>query len=181
LVGGFVGIGEAAEGDGEVGGIERRNFFNRNFGGFIYGEAVGAGADRGESDGFKVVFFCKGEGGAVTAGELFGFAVSAAVPDGADGVDDVFSGEVVALGDFRVAGLAATEGFTFFKELRASSAMDGAIDSASAEEGCVGGVNDSINFEGSDISSNDFWGRHGDLFLKGFLGFIASILHNDEQ
>lgn len=79
-------------------------------GGRFGGVAVGAGADGGEGDGVDGVLLGEGKAATVALGEQFGFLVLAALPDGADGVDDPTGGEVVAFGDAGFAGGAAAEG-----------------------------------------------------------------------
>jgi hypothetical protein len=58
------------------------------------------------------------EGAAVGLGQQFLLAAVAALPDGADGVNDVLGGKVVALGDARAAGRTIAKLATFPDEVR---------------------------------------------------------------
>lgn len=71
-----------------------------DFGGPVLWKVVDSGGDAGEGDAGYGVIETELEGGLVAGGELCFFVVFAAVPDGADGVDEVFCGESVAFGDF---------------------------------------------------------------------------------
>lgn len=98
-----------------VGAEELIDLVGGDGGGSIDGEAVGAGADGGEGDGFDVVAKGDREAVAVAVGEELVFAVITPLPDGAYGVDDVSGGEVVALGE---AGFACGAAADFFCILR---------------------------------------------------------------
>ena len=73
------------------------------------------------------------------------------MPDGADGVDDVFCGEAIAFGDFGITGTAAAEAFAFFEEVGACGAVDGSVHSATPEEAGVGGIDDGVELESGDV------------------------------
>ena len=68
-------------------------------GGAVPGKGVDAGGDRGEGDGVKTVQGAELQGVAVAAREELVLALAAAVPDRADGVDDVPGGEVISAGE----------------------------------------------------------------------------------
>jgi hypothetical protein len=54
-------------------------------------------------------------------------------------------GKPVALGDFGIAGGAATEAATFGQQLRPGGAMDGAVDAAAAKQRFIRGVDNGVN------------------------------------
>jgi hypothetical protein len=51
----------------------------------------------------------------------------------------------ISAGDFGFAGRAALKRAAFRQQLRACGAMDRAIDTAPAKQGCVRGVDDGVN------------------------------------
>ncbi|RCI09025.1 hypothetical protein L249_4974 [Ophiocordyceps polyrhachis-furcata BCC 54312] len=75
--------------------------------------------------------------------------------DGADGVNDMFGGQFVASGDPGLAGGATTDEAALMNEVGAGSAVDGAVDAASAHEGRVGGVDDGVEPELGDVAAGD--------------------------
>lgn len=78
------------------------------------------------------------------------------MPDGAYGVEDEARGEVEAGGDFGVAGVAAVEFTAGCEEFRAGGAVDGSVDSSSAEQRMVGGVDDCVYGELGDVAAVEF-------------------------
>ena len=66
-------------------------------------------------------------------------------------MDDVTGLEVVAAGDFGLAGAAAIEHAAFGQQLVSCGAMNGTVHTATAEEGGVGGIDDGIDVEGGDV------------------------------
>ena len=86
----------------------------------------------------------------------------AALPDRADGVDDMAGLEAIAARDLGLAGLAAAERAAFGEQLRPGGAMDGAVDAAAAEQGGVGRVDDGVDVERGDVGLEDLDAvRHG--------------------
>ncbi len=78
------------------------------------------------------------------------FAAVAAIPDRPDRVDDVASGETVALCQACLAGRATADLAAFLDELGSGGAVDGAIDAAAAKQAFIGGVDD-----GGDVNTCD--------------------------
>lgn len=124
------------------------------------------------------MFGGEGEGVAVAGGELFGFAVGTAAPDGAGGVDDPAGGKAVAGRDAGFAGGAAHAGTDFgyrqarLAEVGARGAVDGAVHAAAAQHPLVRGVDDGIDGKGGDVGLDDF--DHG--FWTGFTRFTGFFL-----
>ena len=102
-----------------VGFEKAKRLVRRDRRGAIEREAVHAGADRRERDAADVRAQRERQAVAVARGEQLVLAVLAALPDRADGVDDVLRGEVVALGEPRLAGRAAADRAAFFEQLAA--------------------------------------------------------------
>ena len=82
---------------------------------------------------------------AITRGQRLVLAFAAAVPDRADGMNDMPRRKFVAFGDFGAAGFAATKRAAFGKQLGSGGTMDCAIDTAAAKQRGVRGVDDGIN------------------------------------
>lgn len=61
----------------------------------------------------------------------------AAVPSRTDGVDHVIAGKLVGFGDLCFTGFAAAECDAFCQKSRTGSAVDGTVNSASAEKTLV--------------------------------------------
>ena len=87
----------------------------------------------------------KADGTDVARRQRLVFACAAAVPDRADGMNDVPSGQPVSQSDFGAAGLAAMEGAAFREKLGPSRPVNGAFDAAPAEQGRIGRVDDGVN------------------------------------
>src|SRR5580692_10479005 len=95
--------GKAAEDDA----VQRRRagqrFYRRIDGDLrstLGGKTKGAGRNGGKSDRGKRVTFAKLDGAPVAGGELLVFALSAAIPDRSNSMNDVAGGQLVATGDF---------------------------------------------------------------------------------
>src|SRR5688572_15051123 len=71
-------------------------------------------------------------------------------------MDDTFDGKTVAFGDFGLPGRTAIEGFAFLFQFGASGGMDGSIDTASSQEGFIGGVDNGVNLLFDDIAFDYF-------------------------
>jgi hypothetical protein len=69
----------------------------------------------------------------------------------------------IAIGDFGVAGLAAMEGAAFGEQLRPCRAMDRAVDTASAKQRTIRGVDDGVNAQAGDVGDDDFKPRRAEL------------------
>ena len=102
-------------------------------GGGFDGIAVDTTADSGEGERTESALAGDGEAGAVAAGERFGFVVFAAMPDRADGVEDVGGAEAVAAGELGLAGFAAAEGAALCEQFGAGGLVDGVVDTSAAE------------------------------------------------
>lgn len=107
------------------------------------------------------------QGAGVAGGERGVLAVAAIVPDRADRVDHMARRQPVTAGDLGIAGVATAERAAFGKQFGAGSAMDGAVDTAAAEQGCIGGVDDRVDGERGDVGNDDLTGRRADLADKG--------------
>ncbi len=70
--------------------------------------------------------------------------VAAAFPHRTDGMNDVLRRQPVAAGDFGVAGFAAAQPPAFQEQFRPRRAMDRAVDSATAKQGTVRGIDDGV-------------------------------------
>jgi hypothetical protein len=117
----------------------------RNLRRAIGGETVDAGRDGGKANRSKAVSLAEFDRAGVARGQRLIFAPATAVPDRADGVDDMPRRQPMAGRDFGLAGLATIEGTAFGQEFGAGSPMNRAIDATAAEQARVGGVDDGVN------------------------------------
>jgi hypothetical protein len=141
-------FGEAAENDACDGrrGLQRADDgADRDISGTICRKAVDACGDGRKGDRCKAVRLAQLHGAAVTGRERLVLAFAAALPDRADGMNDVPRRKPVAMGDLGVAGLAATKGAAFGEQPRPGCAMDCAIDPAAAKQRGVRGIDDGVN------------------------------------
>ena len=89
------------------------------------------------------------DGAAIARGQRLIFALAAAMPDRADGMNHMPRRQPITPGDFGVAGLAAMQRAAFGQQLRPGRAMDRAIDATAAEQRRIGGVDDGVNAQAS--------------------------------
>ncbi len=107
------------------------------------------------------------QGAGVAGGKRGVLAMAAAVPDRADDVDHMARRQPVTAGDPGIAGVAAAERFTFGEQFGTGRAMDRTVDTAAAEQGGVGGVDDRVDGERGDVGDDDLTGRRADLADEG--------------
>src|SRR5437763_6826289 len=75
------------------------------------------------------------------------------MPHRADGVNHVLRRQIVAAGRLGIAGGAAAQPAALLQQTRTSRAVNGAIHSAATEQRTIGGVDDGIHREASDIAA----------------------------
>jgi hypothetical protein len=126
-------------------------------------EAIDAGGNGGKRDRGKAVGVAEFNGAAIARRQRVIFALASAMPDRTDGMNHMPHRQPVTSGDFGVAGPAAMERATFGQQLGPGRAMDGAIDTAAAEQRSIGGVDDGVNAECRDIGDGDFQPRGAEL------------------
>src|SRR5215831_4882809 len=76
------------------------------------------------------------------------------MPDRANSVDDVPSWQSVSLGELCITGPAPSEEATLIQQFRSSRAMDCPANPAANEQRGVRGVDDRVDSERRDVSSN---------------------------
>jgi hypothetical protein len=118
---------------------------NRNLRRAIDGETVDTGGDGGKGNRSKAVGLTEFDRAGVARGQRLIFPPVTAVPDRADGVDDMPRRQPMAGRDFGVTGFAAIEGTAFGQEFGAGGAVNRAVDATAAEQRRVGGVDDGVN------------------------------------
>jgi hypothetical protein len=111
----------------------------------IGGETVDAGGNGGKGNRSKAVGLTEFDRAGVARGQCLIFAPITAVPNRADGVDDMPRRQPMAGRDLGVTGLAAIEGTAFGQEFGAGRTVNRAINAAAAEQARVGGVDDGVN------------------------------------
>ncbi len=105
----------------------------------------------------------KFDGPGVAGGQRLILAAAASVPDRPDGMDHMPSRQTIALGDLGAAGLAAIQHAAFDGELRTRRAMDRAVNTASAKQRRIGGVDDGVNAQRRDVGDDDFKSRRPEI------------------
>lgn len=127
---------------------------------------VHSGTDRRKCDTCYLILHCHLETVSVASCQQFGLTFAATVPDRTDSMDDVLGRELIASCDLGLARLAAAEGPALFEKLWASSPVDTAVYTTSAQQASIRCVDDGIQVERGDVTS-----------LK--LNSIEYIAHND--
>lgn len=69
-------------------------------------------------------------------------------------MNHVLRGQLISLGDLRLAGFAAIEGAAFSDEIWAGGTVDGSVDAAAAEEGGVGSIDNCVDSKGRDVAAD---------------------------
>jgi len=118
---------------------------NGDFSRRTYRVAVNAGADRRKGNTAKFIGNRQIERSAVAAGKQGRLILTAAAPDRADRVNNVFCRQVEAGGDFCIAGVSAAESPADLQQIRAGSAVNRPVNSATAEQAAVRSIYDSID------------------------------------
>src|SRR6202030_4316104 len=91
------------------------------------------------------------------------FALTAAVPDRTDGVNDVLGRQPMTPCDLGSTGRAAAERSAFDKQFRSRGAMDRTIDATAAEQRLIGGIDDGVDRKRGDIGNADLKSRGADF------------------
>src|SRR5262245_12758461 len=134
---------EAAKNDAREVGITLEGGGQRadgDVGGRVRGIAVDAGGYGREADGAKAPRARQGQGADIGAGEQLGLTRPPTPPHRAHGMNDMPGLEPIAPRDLGLARPATAERTALGHKLRAGSAMDGAVDPASAEQRRVGRI-----------------------------------------
>ncbi len=132
-------------------------------GGSVGWKAINAGTDRGEGDGADLVLGCQFKTAAVAGGEFLVFVVVSSAPDGPDGVKDPLGRKAEAGSSFGFTGSAAIQIAAGVEQFGAGGAMDGAVDTAAAEQRGVGRVDDDIDVQCGDVAGDGDELGHGVL------------------
>ena len=122
-----VTLGEATENHLADGRVLRQRLAGRgdgNLGGWVDRISIDPGTDAREGQTGNPVLLGEFNGAAVTGGEQFSFTLLSAMPYWADRMNYVTSSQVVALGQLRVAGPAASEETTGVMSARMARSMD---------------------------------------------------------
>jgi hypothetical protein len=85
--------------------------------------------------------------------EQLRLAGSATPPDGTDGVDDPARRQIPGGRRLRISRLASAETAALLEDRRSARAMDGAVDTAAAEEGRIRCVDDRVDLLLRDVAT----------------------------
>ena len=87
----------------------------------------------------------------------------AALPDRADGVNDISGRQAISARDPDIARRASVQGAALDKQLRPGGTMNRAVNTASTEQGFIRSVDDRINAQRRDIGNDDLEPRRTDV------------------
>ncbi len=154
----------------------------RDPGRLIHGEAIGARAQSGQGDALAVVFDGQLQAPPVRAGQQFGLAAPATVPNRADGVNHVFRRQLAGRGDDGRAG-GATLGVAAIRvlhDLWPPAAVDRPVYAAAARQAAIRRVHDRIHRLLRDVALVQFerltldFDAHGTFSPRGPLVFCEN-------
>jgi hypothetical protein len=81
-------------------------------------------------------------------------------------MDHMFRRQPISSGDLRLSRPAPMESSAFFQQLFSRRPVDRAVNSASAKQSLIGGVDDGVRRKGGDISANHFDSHSPHLISK---------------
>lgn len=99
---------------------------------------------------------------AVAGGQRRVLALPATIPDRPHRMNDVAGRQPITFGDLGVARGAAAQRTAFHQQVRASSAMDRAVDAPAAQQRIVRRVDDRIDIESCNVGDDDVITRRAD-------------------
>src|SRR5262249_29652576 len=132
---------------------KRANLAHRDHRRTLDRETEGAGADRRKGHAAQLVPRGKLERAAIATGEQLVLAMRATSPDRPNGVDHVNGSQVVAAGELRLAGAAATEGRAFLAQAWPRGTVNRAVDTATTKQSRIGGVHDGVDAFKCDVAA----------------------------
>ena len=135
---------------------------NRDVGSASGWKSIDAGGNGGKGYRRQRVGLTQLEGAAIARRQQLILAGAAAVPYRPDGVNHIPGRQPVSLGDFGFAGNAAIKRAAFGKQFRTGATMDGAVDTAPAEQRGIRGIDNGVNAQTGDIGNNNFQPRLAD-------------------
>src|SRR5487761_1719219 len=116
-------------------------------------ESIDSGANGGKRDRTAVMLLRQLQRCAIGAGEKVVLSVTPAAPARTYGMYHVTGGKVVSACHPCASCLAAAQHAAFCQQLRASRAVDRAINAASAQQGGIRGIDDGVNFHARDVAT----------------------------
>ena len=134
---------------------KRADGFGRDLQRFLLRIAIGTGRNQRKRDAFTMIPPRKLQRIAICHAQQPHFIAVAAVPDGADRVDDIFRRQAITARDFGFSCFAAAKLLAFLQKLRPGGAVDGAVHTAPAKQSFVCRVDNGVNLQRCDIRAND--------------------------
>ncbi len=119
--------------------------------GRLEGVAIGAGADRRESERSSTRRRSHLETATVAGRQQFRFTMVAPLPHRADRVDYPARRQAIAACQFRIPRMATAERAAFGQQFRAGGAVNRPVDTAAAKQGAVGGIDDGVDSQGGEV------------------------------
>ncbi len=137
----------------------------------LQGKTVRAGADRRKRKRGDILFTRKREAVVVGVSERLVLMTVSALPDGANGMDNVTSGQVAAAGQDCLAGPQGTslayDGSAFRKDLQTARAVESAVNTAASAERTVCRIDDRLGILFSEVAGGkDKQGMIDSIFFK---------------
>jgi predicted ABC-type transport system involved in lysophospholipase L1 biosynthesis ATPase subunit len=105
-------------------------------------------------------------------------ARAAALPDGADGVDHIFTGQAVTPGQLRPAGFAAAQPPAFLQQLRPCGAMNRPVHAATPKQAVVRGVDDGVHLHPGDIVPDNLKRHKNPPVFKSVCARLLPVLYH---
>ena len=121
----------------------------------VNGITESTGRDRREGETFEVMQVRNFETAPIAACQQFTLTATFTAIDRPDGVDHVFRGQIIPLGNFGVSGLAAAQRAAFLNQLRTRGAVDSSIHTAAAQKRRIRSIDDSVDLHLRDVALND--------------------------
>ena len=129
-----------------------KNFLLCNGKSLILWVSVGSRRDQGKGDGAAAAFRSQRQGVAIAGRQQRGFVLTAALPDGADCMDDPLCRKIKARTALGLPDPTTAQSGAVFPQRRTGSPMNGAVHPAAPQQAGIGGVHNGVHLKGCDVS-----------------------------
>lgn len=114
----------------------------------------------------------QGDAFSIARGEQIRLAPAAAMPHRTYRVDHMCCVQAKARRHLGLTCAAAIEGPAGLQQLGTSSTMDGAVHPTTAQQRCVGGIDDGVHLEPGDVALDGGEGCNAVVFLKKVVDLV---------